>query len=109
MEKFNVKINLQKLDCKVFQTKSGKYFLGLPLDGSQQLYCGKSGVYLSLQAIPTPHSQFGKSHLLKLQVTKEVYNNMSDDDRALIPIIGDMEIRPDFNQPATDVDVIEDL
>lgn len=104
----NVKINLQKIEgANILTGKTGKNYLAIPLDDNKQLFCGKSGIYFDLLAIPTPNSPFGKDYCLRPQIDKEYYDKMSDEERRAIPIVGDVtEIK--FKVAPTDNDQLDD-
>lgn len=87
----NVKINLQKIEgANILSGKTGKNYLAIPLDDNTQLFCGKSGIYLDLLAIPTPNSPFQKDYCLRPQINKETFEQMTEEQRKLIPIVGDI-------------------
>lgn len=104
----NVKINLQKIEgANILTGKTGKNYLAIQLDDNKQLFCGKSGIYFDLLAIPTPNSPFGKDYCLRPQIDKEYYDKMSDEERRAIPIVGDVtEIK--FKIVPTDNDQLDD-
>lgn len=104
----NVKINLQKIEgANILTGKTGKNYLAIPLDDNKQLFCGKSGIYFDLLAIPTPNSPFGKDYCLRPQIDKEYYDKMSEEERRLIPIVGDVtEIK--FKVQPTAGETLED-
>lgn len=104
----NVRINLQKIEgANILTGKTGKNYLAIPLDDNKQLFCGKSGIYFNLLAIPTPNSPFGKDYCLRPQIDKEYYDKMSDEDRRAIPIVGDVtEIK--FKIQPTDGETLDD-
>lgn len=104
----NVKINLQKIEgANILTGKTGKNYLAIPLDDNKQLFCGKSGIYFDLLAIPTPNSPFGKDYCLRPQINKEAFEQMTEEQRKLIPIVGDVteikfKIQPTASEQLSD-------
>jgi len=52
------------------------------------LYEGAKGTYLDLTAVEIKNPQYQDSHLVKQALSKEIYNNLDDEERRNIPILG---------------------
>ncbi len=92
MNNFAVKINLTQLNCvvKEFKGKKGKVkCIVIPIK-ENNLFQGEKGVYLDLSGIALKDPKFPKqqTHLIKQNLPKEIYTELSDDEKKSLPIIG---------------------
>ena len=96
MENYNIKIDIKKMKDVAFAKIKGRPCVIIPTDVNPELYVGAKGIYLNLVAfgLRTP-SQFGDTHLVKSSPDKATVDAMTDDQRADIPILGNMRpIKP---------------
>lgn len=119
MSNFNVKINLSQIRGAKVMPIQGKRevrncivipienHLGTVTDG----YTAKDGtwqasdVQLNLTAIAMREPRWGKSHFLKPSVTKEVFEQLTEEDIRRMPIVGNLYPWASPNQaPAPTVD-----
>ena len=93
MSNYNIKTDLRKVRgafvCNIKGKAETKACLCIPLD-SPDLYSGERGVYLDLTAWETQNNQYGDTHMLRVRVSKDRYNAMSDEERRGLPIVGNM-------------------
>lgn len=100
---YNLKINLAKLNgvCKS-SLKDGKKVLVIPIE-ENYLFEGSKGCYLDVVAYEFKEQHFDDSHYLKVQVKKEVFEKMDENEKKSIPIIGSMkEITFEFKKVELD-------
>ena len=64
-----------------------KRCLVIPIDDSG-VYLGEKGVYLNLMAVEMQEQRYGDTHFLKQSLPKDMYQNMSDEERRAQPIFG---------------------
>lgn len=83
--------------------KSGvsKRCLVIPVDDNG-LFEGENGVYCNLVAFEANLSD-GKTHLVKPSIKKEVLENMTEEQRNAIPVLGDIKpfgtVSPEVSNP----------
>jgi hypothetical protein len=65
------------------------------------LYKGEKGTYMTLDVIDVKNSQYGDTHMIKQQLSKERYQAMTEEQRKQIPILGNM--KPSKFQPVETV------
>lgn len=87
MAKFQIRIDVSKID-------------------KESLYKGEKGTYLTLECVELKQaSQYGDTHLVKQQLSKEVYQKMTEEQKKNIPILGNM--KPSKFQPVQTVEAEE--
>ena len=93
MSHYNLRLNLSALPSTFFATIKGrqteKKCLCIPIDEAH-LFCGKSGTYLDLTAMEMKEPKYDSTHYIKAQLPKELYRNLSEEERKNQPILGDM-------------------
>ena len=93
MANFTIKEDLLKLKGAFVTNIKGKTetkrCLVIPIDDSG-LFAGEKGVYLNLTATELREPKYEDTHCLKVQLDREAYNDMTDEERRAIPIIGGM-------------------
>ena len=96
MENYNIKIDLKKLKEVSYVKIKGRPCVLIPTDVNPELFVGQKGIYLNLAAFALRNpSQFGDTHLVKSSPDKATVDAMTDDQRADIPILGNMRpIKP---------------
>lgn len=103
MSNISIKINLRQLKSTVRTMKgtSGPIeCLIIPID-QNFLVKGEKGVYLDMQAYELKEKKADRkdTHLIKQSFPKEVFDAMSDDDKKVTPIIGNLVVWG-FSEPA---------
>lgn len=91
---YNIKLNLSKLSSFVAAIKgktTTKKCLCIPLD-SDGVYVGEKGIYLDLSAIETKEQKFNQSHFIRVSIPKEAYQQLSEDEKKNITIVGNMKV-----------------
>lgn len=95
MSSYNINLNLSKLkDSFVAAIKgktAAKKCLCIPLD-SDGVYVGEKGIYLDLSAIETKEQKFNQSHFIRVRLQKEVYQQLTEEERKQVPIVGNMKV-----------------
>ena len=93
MANFSIKADLLKVQGAFITNIKGKtatkQCLVIPIEDSG-LYAGEKGIYLNLTATEMHEPKFGDTHFLKVNLDKEAYNALTEDERMAIPIIGGM-------------------
>lgn len=93
---YNVKIDLKKLNKVAVMDIQGKNGLTkcvvIPVKENNIYVSDKAngGIYLDLKGIEAREMKFGQSHFLKRTVGKEAYNQMTEDERRNMPIVGSL-------------------
>lgn len=102
MNNISVNLNLQKLTSVVMKmkSKSGQMIdcLIIPI-AQNHLVLGEKGVYIDLQCFELKEQKPNQkdTHLVKQAVPKIVYDNMSEDERRAMPILGNAILWKDVN------------
>lgn len=66
----------------------------LPVE-SARLFVGEKGVYLEMSAFGVENSRYGDTHMLKQRVARSVLETMDEEERRMLPILGNMRpMRP---------------
>jgi len=93
MANFSIKEDLLKLKGAFVTNIKGKTAtkrcLVIPIDESG-LFAGEKGVYLSITASELREPKYEDTHCLKVQLDRDAYNALSEEERRAIPIIGGM-------------------
>jgi len=118
---YRLKIDLKKLGGAFLSNIKGanktKRCLIIPVDAAG-LYVGEKGIYLDLSAIELKEKSDNRSHFLRVQLSKEQYEALSDEERKSIPIVGNMKesiFEQKTMQPTSDIsfsqltDIVGDL
>ena len=96
---------------------SKKRCICIPVEEAH-LFEGEKGVYLNMNMWVSKNSQYGDSHYLTQNLSKEVRDAMSEEEKKSLPILGNvkvMELPPRQMQEAVEipapqsVDDLEDL
>ncbi len=92
MANISIKIDLLKLVGKEMEVNGrdglvSGYFIPYK---ANHVYIGEKGKYLSLDAIEPKQRREGSkdTHFIKISVPKEVYDQLSKEERESIPIVG---------------------
>lgn len=91
---YNLSIDLKKITgaflTNIKGQKETKPCICIPLD-NDILHQGAKGVYMNATLYECPNNQYGNTHFAKLQVSKERFASMSDAEKNVIPIIGNVK------------------
>ena len=91
MENYNIKIDLKRLKEVSYVKIKGRPCVLIPTDTNPELFVGQKGIYLNLAAFALRNSsQFGDTHLVKSSPDKATVDAMTEEQRAGIPILGNM-------------------
>jgi len=94
MNNFGIKINLMKVKSSFLTNLKGanetKRCLVIPLDSSD-VFEGEKGIYLNLAAFEMKEHKYQDTHLVKVNLEKEVYEALTEEERNNQPIIGSMK------------------
>lgn len=98
MANYSIKTDLLKIRGAFLTNIKGKTAtkkcLVIPIENSG-LFVGEKGIYLNLTATEMQEPKYGDTHFVKVNLDKEAYNALTDEERQAIPIIGGMrEIEP---------------
>ena len=69
-----------------------KRCLIIPVDDNPNIFLGEKGCYMNFTAVEVSNPQYGDTHLVKADIPKEVYEQMSDEQRMAQPVFGN--VRP---------------
>lgn len=95
MEDFSLNLNLRKLKSHVMKLKSKSGMIDcviLPIEANHFVVTGDNfnAIYMDLNGIviknPAPNSK--NTHLVKQQLPKDVYANLSESEKKDLPIVG---------------------
>lgn len=91
---YNIKLDLQKLTGAFLANLKGKTetkkCLCIPVDEAG-LFIGEKGTYLDLVAWAVKEPKEGRTHLLKQSISKEIWENLSEEAKKSQPILGDFK------------------
>jgi len=86
-----------------------KRCLIIPIDENPSIYLGEKGCFLNFTAVEVKNPQYGDTHLIKADIPKEVYENMTDEERNAQPIFGNVRpIKPREMQVTGSVSMDDD-
>ncbi len=106
MANFAIKADLLKLKGAFVTNIKGKTAtkrcLCIPTDESG-LFLGKQGCYLNMTAIEMQNPQYSDTHCIKVSHDREVYERMTEEERAAQPIIGGLHELKRKPQAAVDL------
>ena len=103
MSNYSIKIDLQKLQNAFLRKFTGKTAtktcICIPIEDNPALFLGEKGCYLSLVANAQENPQYGNSHFVRGDIPRELYDQMTEEQRKAFPIIGNMKpIQPKQQQ-----------
>lgn len=106
MANYSIKIDTLKLQGAFVTNIKGKTTtkrcLCIPIEESG-LFLGEKGCYLNLTAIEMQNPQYNDTHCIKVSRDREVYERMTDEERAAQPIIGGLHELKKRPQAAVDL------
>lgn len=93
MANFSIKADLLKIKGAAMINLKGKTAtkrcLVIPVDESG-LFVGEKGVYLNMTAVEMREPRYGDTHCVKINLDRDAYNALSEEERKNIPILGGM-------------------
>lgn len=97
MNNLRISIDLSKLEGSrtlSYRDENGtfRYYHAIPMD---DLFCPEQTEQriLVCNAIYTPNNAYGKTHLIKPTISKFRYDQMTEDEKRAIPIIGNVKMQ----------------
>lgn len=106
MANFSIKTDLLKIKGAFVTEIKGKTAtkrcICIPIDESG-LFLGKQGCYLNMTAIEMQNPQYIDTHCIKVKFDREVYERMTDEEKAAQPIIGGLHELKRKPQAAVDL------
>lgn len=106
MANYSIKTDLLKIKGAFVTDIKGrtatKRCLCIPIEESG-LFLGEKGCYLNLTAIAMQNPQYGDTHCLKVSFDREVYERMTDEEKAAQPIVGGLHELRRRQQAAVDL------
>lgn len=95
MSNLSIKINLSKIPGAGVVNLTGKSgavkkCVYIPIEDAD-LYVGEKGIYLNTTGLEIKDQKFADTHCIKLSVSKEKYEAMTEQQRKDMPIIGGVQ------------------
>lgn len=94
MSNYGIKLDCLKLKGAILKNLKGKTAtkrcLIIPIDDCDGMYLGEKGCYLNLTAIEMQNPQYNDTHCIKVDISKEQREKMTEEQVRNIPIIGGM-------------------
>ena len=91
MANYSIKADLLKVKGAAIINLKGKtatkQCLVIPVDGSG-LFVGEKGVYLNMTAVEMREPRYGDTHCVKINLDKDAYSALTEEERKAIPILG---------------------
>lgn len=107
MSNFGIRIDLLKLQGAFMRnlkgTKATKRCLIIPVDDCDSIFLGEKGCYLNMTGIEMENPQFNDTHCIKGDIPKEKREQMTDEQKRAMPIIGGMRVITPKQQPTMNV------
>lgn len=104
-QNYGIRIDLLRLQNAFMRNLTGKTStkrcIVIPVDDNPSMFLGEKGCYLNAVAYETANRQFGDTHFLKPDMPKEVRDRMTEDERAALPILGNMRPVKPAQMPVT--------
>ncbi|WP_294913072.1 hypothetical protein [uncultured Prevotella sp.] len=115
MRNYGIRVNLQNLQNAFLRKFAGKTAtktcICLPIEDNPSLFLGEKGCYLNLTAYAQENPQYGNSHFVRGDIPRELYEQMTEEQRKSFAILGNMKpILPKQQQvdATTSMDAPED-
>ena len=115
MRNYGIRVNLQNLQNAFLRKFAGKTAtktcICLPIEDNPALFLGEKGCYLNLTAYAQENPQYGNSHFVRGDIPRELYEQMTEEQRKSFAILGNMKpILPKQQQvdATTSMDAPED-
>ena len=115
MRNYGIRVNLQNLQNAFLRKFAGKTAtktcICLPIEDNPSLFLGEKGCYLNLTAYAQENPQYGNSRFVRGDIPRELYEQMTEEQRKSFAILGNMKpILPKQQQvdATTSMDAPED-
>lgn len=95
MSNITGKINLAALEHTVRKLESGEEVIILPIGRNKLFKSDKGNVYLDLIAFDLKNPEKDRTHMVKQSVPKADLEKMNDEEKASIPILGNLRVWSD--------------
>jgi hypothetical protein len=116
MSNYSISINLLKVKNTAIKTIQGKTkpvrCVIIPLEGLSNLVENEHGIFLNMGAWASENQKFGNTHYVKVNISKEEQEAMTEEQRKQQPIVGNMKpivakqtTVPESTKPETPVTV----
>lgn len=93
MANFSIKADLLKIKGAAMINLKGKTAtkrcLVIPVDDSG-LFVGEKGVFLNMTAVEMREPRYRDTHCVKINLDRDTYNALSEEERKDIPLLGGM-------------------
>lgn len=118
---FGIRLDLLKLSNAFMKNLTGrtatKRCLIIPVDDNDSIFLGEKGCYLNLTAFEVNNPQYDDTHIIKGNLSKEVRERMTEEQRNALPILGNMrpikpaqmQVNGSINMDAQEGDNMDDL
>lgn len=98
-QNYSIRIDLLKLANAFMKNLTGKSAtkrcLIIPVDDNDCMFLGEKGCYLNITAFEVNNPQYDDTHILKGSLPKKVREQMTEEQRNALPILGNMQpIKP---------------
>lgn len=94
MANYSIRTDLLKIKGAFITNLKGKAAtkrcLIIPVDEAG-IFVGEKGVYLNMTAFELKEPKYDETHCIKVQIDKERFDAMSEDERKSMPIVGGMK------------------
>lgn len=95
MRNYGIRVNLQNLQNAFLRKFAGKTAtktcICLPIEDNPSLFLGEKGCYLNLTAYAQENPQYGNSHFVRGDIPRELYEQMTEEQRKSFAILGNMK------------------
>ena len=112
-QNYGIKVDLLKLQGAFMRnmtsskTNVTKRCVCVPVDDNDCVYLGEKGCYLNMSAFETPGSQFGNTHMVKPDIPKEQREQMTDEQKMAIPVLGNMRPMQGSSMPVSGTSMVD--
>lgn len=94
MANYSIRTDLLKIKGAFMTNLKGKTTtkrcLVIPVDEAG-IFVGEKGVYLNMTAFEMKEPKYNETHCIKVQIDKERFEAMSEEERKSMPIVGGMK------------------
>ena len=107
MANYGIRIDLLKLKGAFLRNLKGqtatKRCLIIPVDDCDSTFLGEKGFYLNMTAIEMENPQYNDTHCIKGDLPKEKREQLTEEQKRAIPILGGMKPLQPKPQPTMQV------
>lgn len=91
MDNFSIRLDLMRFRDARLVTAQGHKGVFIPVEGNPAIYVGSKCVYLNLSALRlSQEGRYGDTHFVKGNISKDVFDAMTEEQRRSQPILGNM-------------------